>query len=101
MTTREIAGRVAQLWVEPMFTDQLATASSTQDVIELLGRYGLHITEEELDEVMDLVPTGPEGELAEDVLENVSGGGVISSMLPRIRAIFYFGGGGGGGGHGF
>lgn len=84
---------------------KLEAAQTTEDVIKAFAEEGIEVTREQLEAP---VPSGPDGELSEDALDNVSGGSVIdwirrwyhryhASKYNRGGGGFSSGGGGGGG----
>lgn len=91
----QIIEKLTKLMDQPDFSYAVSLAESTADFIELFRKYGIEVTETELNEVFSRVPLGDGGELKEDDLEYISGGGIVSSLWARIRAILYRGGGGG------
>lgn len=84
---------------------KLEAAQTMEDVIQVCAEEGIEVTREQLEAP---VPSGPDGELSEDALDNVSGGSVIDWIrrwYHRYHASKYNSGGGGfssgGGGGGF
>ena len=95
--------KLTKLMDQSDFSNAVALAESTADFIEMFRQNGIEVTEAELNEIFSLVTIGDGGELQEDDLEDISGGGFLSSLWARIRAILYRSGGGfssGGGGSG-
>ena len=97
MANKEIEEKLSVLLKDPDFCSALGATESSAEIIKILSGYGIEITEEELNEILSSVPLGKNDELEESVLEEVSGGGIISSLWARFRAALS----GGGGGHRF
>ena len=57
------------------FKAKLSAAENTAEMAEVFASYGVEVSEEELKEAMAPVAAGEGGELSEDALDMVSGGG--------------------------
>lgn len=101
---------MAEMTISAALEEKLRGAESLDEVVQVCAEAGIPVTKEQLE---CPAVSGPDGELSEDALDNVSGGGVID-WIRRIyryyRASNYSsgsgrgglasGGGGGGGGGG-
>lgn len=56
-------------------------AETFEDVKEIFVRKGINVTEEEVDEVMNLIAENTEGEVSENELAQVSGGFALTGAL--------------------
>lgn len=100
MSNSKLSEKLAALMEDFDFSNAVAATESSEDVVKLLSSYGIEVTEAELNEVLNNVPIGQNDELDEVVLENVSGGGVVSSLWARLHAGLTGGHSSGGGRHG-
>ena len=94
-----------EMVISSALEEKLKNAESLDEVVQACAEEGIAITKEQLESPL---PSGPEGELSAEALDNVSGGGLldwIRRFIQRSRASNYSGGGGGfssgGGGNGF
>ena len=74
MSREELKEKLNELLEDPQFVDALSTTKSAEDMARLLGEYGVNVTAEELEGLVASVPAG--GELSEEDLEAVAGGGL-------------------------
>ena len=75
--------------------EKIRQAETVEEVVQACTEEGIQITKEQLE--AGLLPES-EGELSEDMLDNVSGGGIFSlvrRIISYYRASNYNGGGGG------
>lgn len=78
MTKNEIIEKLNALAENQEFADRAAMAATEEETIALLHEFGVDVTAEALNELMAVVPADANGELSEDALEDVSGGGLFS-----------------------
>ena len=79
MNREELTERLNELVEDRQFAKALGAAESVEDMVRLLGEYGVNVTAEELEGLAASVPAG--GELSEEDLENVSGGLIYPRWL--------------------
>lgn len=75
--------------------EKIRNAETVEEVVQVCTEAGIQVTKEQLE--AELLPQ-TEGELSEDMLDNVSGGGIFSlvrRIISYYRASNYNGGGGG------
>lgn len=75
--------------------EKVRNAETVEEVVQACAEAGIQVTKEQLE--AELLPE-TEGELSEDMLDNVSGGGIFSfvrRIISYYRASNYNGGGGG------
>lgn len=60
------------------FVEKVTNVTSAEEMLTLMTEYGIQLTESELQGILDqiMVPQG-NGELDEDMLDNISGGGKV------------------------
>ena len=63
------------------FKAKLSAAENTAEMAEVFASYGVEVSEEELKEAMAPVTAGEGGELNEDALDMVSGGGFLDWLI--------------------
>ena len=74
MTKTEIEMKMKEIGNQQKFKEEMLQAKTFEEMIEVLKQYGIEVTVEELQtEIMPLV--SDEGELTEESLEQVVGGG--------------------------
>lgn len=81
--------------ISPELEEKIRNAETVDEVIRACAEEGIQVTKEQLE--TGLMPES-EGELIEDMLDNVSGGGIFSfvgRIISYYRANNYNGGGGG------
>ena len=79
MNREELTEKLNELMEDQQFAEKLGAAESVEDMVRVLGEYGVTVTPEELDGMLTAVPAG--GELSEEDLENVSGGLIYPRWL--------------------
>ena len=86
---------MAEMTISAALEEKLRGAESLDEVVQVCAEAGVPVTKEQLE---CPAVSGPDGELSEDALDNVSGGGVID-WIRRIYRYYrpsnYNGGGGG------
>lgn len=111
MKKDELLERLNHLGQDPAFAEKLAACEHTDTLVTILEAEGIHTSARELEEVLSVfVSNGRNAELSEDVLDNVNGGSIFSSLYAFYKALTKgnsssgaggngsFGGGGSGGG---
>lgn len=111
MKNEELLEQLNQLSQNSAFADKLAVCENTDTLVTILEAEGIHASASELEEALSVfVSNGSNAELSEDVLDNVNGGSIFSSLYAFYKALTKgnfssgaggngsFGGGGGGGG---
>lgn len=81
--------------IQERLEEKLKNAASLDEAIQACAEEGITVTKEQLEAVLS---PDPEGELSDEALDNVSGGGVIDWIrryIRRSRASNYSAGGGG------
>lgn len=58
-----------------VFVERLNMTNSVEEMHELFGQYGVKVSMEELNKMVNSIKVGAGGELNEDALDNVAGGG--------------------------
>lgn len=84
-----------EILISKEFEEKIQQAKTLEDVVQACAEEGIQVTKEQLEGAM--LPES-DGELTEDMLDNVSGGGLFSlvrKIINTYRAINYKGGGGG------
>ena len=74
MNREELTERLNELVEDRQFAEALGAAESVEDMVRVLGEYGVNVTAEELEGLVASVPAT--GELSEEDLEAVAGGGL-------------------------
>ena len=67
--------KMEQMMDSNEFVQKLDMTSSVEEMQELFGRYGVEIPMEELNQMVAVDHVGVDGELNEEALVNVAGGG--------------------------
>lgn len=94
--TKEVFEKLTRVMASDDFTARFESCVSMEDLLVLLKQYDVEITAEELENYLGNIhgPTGEDGELSEDDLEMVSGGGAlwnwIKGQVKSIRSKFEY-----------
>ena len=84
----DIEAKIKELENNKEFMDKIAGMDNLADVAKALNEEGIEITEEELKKAGELYETQG-GEIIEDQLENVSGGGLFNVLVSTgIKHIY-------------
>ena len=67
--------KIEQLMDSNEFVQKLDMTNNVEEMQELFGRYGVEISLEELNRMVAVAHVGVDGELNEEALMNVAGGG--------------------------
>ena len=87
-----IQERINQLMEQKEFADEFSKASTAQEVVDLFGRNGVEVPVEIAQELF-IPAIHAEGELDEDALSDVAGGGVGSIIGGAIGQQVMYGAG--------
>lgn len=66
---------------------KLKEAKSVEEIISIAKEYGKEVTEEKAKELLDML-TNTEGELSDEALEAVAGGGVVDTIKHWVGSLF-------------
>ena len=88
----DMEAKIKELENNKEFMDKIAGMDNLADVAKAFNEEGIEVTEEELKKAGELYETQG-GEIKEDQLENVSGGGLLvrrtASFLVYIKAKYF------------
>ncbi|MBO6159504.1 MAG: hypothetical protein J6P72_09660 [Firmicutes bacterium] len=82
--TNEKANAITGILQNEAIRENLMDCASVEDVLGILRESGVDASEQDLEELLMAVPTGANGELSEEALEDVSGG---ASFMARLRKV--------------
>lgn len=80
----DLQEKVEALSRNEQFTAQLTACKSTSEVAALLASEGIVISDDEIEQVLNASQVPTDGELDENMLDNVAGG---ASLVGRLRNI--------------
>jgi len=81
MLTQEKINVLKPLLADPAFDAEIKNASTYEDFRKIFAIRGVEITEEELNELADSLPSQTEQELDDEDLDKVAGGGIAAGLL--------------------
>lgn len=78
--------KLNEIFSKPAIMEQVSVMDDPEQILAILAENGLDLTAEELNEVLltigeTVAPLLPEGELSEDDLDNVAGGGGVTATI--------------------
>ena len=70
--------------------EKLQNAGSAEEIVSIAKEYDLEVTAERAQELLDRLKVGggSEGELSDDLLEAVAGGGIIDTIKEWFGSLF-------------
>lgn len=85
--------KLNDIFSNPAIMEQIGVMDDPEQILVVLAENGLELTAEELHDVLltvgeTVAPLFPEGELSEDDLDNVSGGGLTITIVLGAGAKF-------------
>lgn len=86
---------MAEMEISAALEELLRNAATPEEAVRVCAQAGIPITAEQLEPP---IPTGPDGELSEAALDNVSGGGILDWIRRWYHTSRTPGHGSGGGG---
>ena len=66
---------------------ELEACQSNEEILKVLADNGINVTAEEVDALVKKAQAQESGELGEDALEDVAGGGAVLNLLTRSIVI--------------
>lgn len=69
------------------FMKKLEEAATVEAMQEVFAAYGTEVSAEDLNRALALVNVGESEELSEDLLEGVSGGGLVDWLIDLIKKL--------------
>lgn len=72
--------KIEHLMDSEEFVQKLNLTNSVEEMQELFEQYGVEVSQEELNQLVALAYVGVDGELNEEAMENVVGGGLFQKF---------------------